>query len=65
MILNSITWLTGGDTTTLAIPTRSLDTESVTVPEGERIFFTVLLVFMIPLALIIVGFVIWYRRRKS
>ena len=65
MILNSITWLTGGETSTLAVPTRSLDMEQVTVPEGDRVFFTVLLVVMIPLALLVIGFVIWYRRRKS
>lgn len=65
MILNSITWLTGGETSTLAVPTRSLDVEQVSVPEGDRVFFTVLLVVAIPLVLLVTGFVIWYRRRKS
>lgn len=65
MILNSITWLTGGETATLAVPTRSLTMEMVSIAEGDRVFFTVLLVVIIPLALLALGFVIWFRRRKN
>lgn len=65
MILNSISYLSGEETSTLAIPTRSLNQESVMIKEGDRIFFTVLLVVLIPLALLGVGFAIWFRRRKN
>lgn len=64
-LLNSISYLSGEETSTLAIPTRSLDQESVTIDEGDRIFYTTLLVVILPLALLGVGFVIWYRRRKN
>lgn len=65
MILNSLTYLSGETTSTLAIPTRSLDQEQVTIAEGDRIFFTTLLVVILPLALLGLGFAIWYRRRKN
>lgn len=64
MLLNSLGWLTGSETDTLAIPTRSLDMQSVRLEDGDRIFWTVLLVVILPLAFLGSGFVIWYRRRK-
>lgn len=65
MLLNTISYLSGEETTTLAIPKRSLDEETVAIEKGDRIFFTVLLVVLIPLALLAAGFVIWFRRRKN
>lgn len=65
MLLNSLNWLAGGQTTTLAIPTRSLDTETVRMEAGTIAFWIVLLVVLLPLALLGTGFVIWYRRRKK
>lgn len=65
VLLNSISYLCGSPTQTLAIPVRNLNEESVRIQEGDRIFFTVVLVVLIPLALLIFGFVIWYRRRKN
>jgi ABC-2 type transport system permease protein len=64
MLLNSLNWLAGSETSSLAIPTRSLDTETVSIEQGDMVFWTVFLVVIIPLALLGVGFVIWYRRRK-
>lgn len=64
MLLNSITWLTGSETSTLAIPTRSLDMEMVTMEKESQIFWTACLVVVLPLSLLAAGFVIWYKRRK-
>lgn len=64
VVLNTISYLSGAETNTLAIPIRSLNEEHVSIEEGDRIFFTVALVVVLPLALLAFGFVIWYRRRK-
>lgn len=64
MILKSLNQLSGGTTSTLAIPTRSLDTQYVSIQSGDRVFFTVLLVVILPLLLLGFGFAIWYKRRK-
>ncbi len=65
MLLNSITWLTGSETSTLAIPTRSLDSQRVQIEGQSQMLWTVLLVVIIPVALLAAGIVIWYRRRKN
>lgn len=64
MILNTLSWLSGSETSTLAIPTRSLDVQTVSIDSGDRVFWTSFLVILIPIALIGAGFFIWYRRRK-
>lgn len=65
MLLNALNWLAGGETTTLAIPVRSLDTETVRMEAGNIAFWIVFLVVLVPLSLLGTGFVIWYRRRKK
>lgn len=65
VLLNSLSYLAGQETTTLAIPTRSLQQESVQIQESDRIFFTVLLVVIIPLILLGTGLFIWIKRRKN
>lgn len=65
VILNTISYLSGAETNTLAIPVRSLSEEQVAIGEGDRIFFTVMLVVILPLVLLVTGFAIWYRRRKN
>ena len=66
MIIDGITWLTGGEeVSTLAIPARSMQEQSVLIEDGDVIFWTVALVVILPLILLGVGFVIWYRRRKN
>ncbi|MCR5796653.1 MAG: GldG family protein [Eubacterium sp.] len=65
MIVNSMTYLTGQESSTLAIPQRNLDQEMVSIKDSDKIFFTAFLVVIIPLGLLITGFVIWFKRRKN
>ncbi len=65
VLLKALNKLSGGTATTLAIPTRSLDVEYVAIQKGDRVFFTTLLVVILPLALLGFGFAIWYKRRKN
>lgn len=65
MLIRSLSWLVGEETSTLVIPTRSLDTEVVVIDSSDRIFWTAALVVVIPMGLLAIGFVIWYRRRKN
>lgn len=65
VMVNAVNWLSDSETKTLSIPTRSIKETYVEVPAGDRIFWTVLLVGVLPLGFLAGGFVIWYRRRKS
>lgn len=64
MLLNSLTWLTGEEVSSLAIPSRSLSQATVSIASGSVVFWTAALVIILPLALLIIGFVIWFRRRR-
>lgn len=65
VMVNAINWMSDAETKTLSIPTRSIAESYVEVPSGDRIFWTILLVGVLPIAFLAGGFVIWYRRRKS
>ncbi len=65
ILINSLTYLCGGENQTLAIPQRALDAESVVIKQSDRVFFTVLLVVVVPLIFLACGFVIWFKRRKN
>lgn len=64
VLLNSLTWLTGGESHSLAIPSRSLSQQTVSIASGSIVFWTAVLVIIVPLALLVIGFVIWFRRRR-
>jgi ABC-2 type transport system permease protein len=65
MVTNSMSWLTGSsDVSNLAIASRSLSEETVSLDASSKIFWTVFLVVVLPLALLVAGFVIWFRRRR-
>ncbi len=65
MLLKSLEYLSGENASTLAIPTRSLDQQHVSLNKQMIVFYTVLLVVIVPLAFVVIGFVIWFRRRKN
>lgn len=64
LILNTINWMadTGKG---VSIPIKSITQNYLTVTGGQAVFYTVLLVIIIPLAFILSGLVIWLRRRKG
>lgn len=64
MLLNSLTWLTGEEISRLAIPARSLSQATVSIASDSIAFWTAALVIVLPLILLAVGFIIWFRRRR-
>ncbi len=65
VLLNALNWMSDSKTESLSIPTRSIAETYVEVGSGDRIFWSVVLVGVIPIGFLIGGFVIWYRRRRS
>lgn len=68
VIANALTWLVGDSSEEIAvlnIPDRSLLVDSVTLRDGDIKFWTAALLVVIPLTLLVVGFLIWNRRRKK
>lgn len=48
----------------VSVPAKSYDLERLTVSASDVIFFEIIVVILIPLGLLIAGFVIWFTRRK-
>lgn len=49
----------------VVVPVKSLTAEPLVISAGTGLFIGLLLSVMLPLALLIIGFVIWYNRRKA
>ena len=64
LLLDSLDWMRGENANSIAVPTRSLDTVYLEVPLKAASMWAVITIAVIPLAIIAVGFVVWYRRRK-
>lgn len=68
ILVNALKWLVGdaGDEIqVLNIPDRSLLEETVQLKSEDITFWTAVLVVLLPLAMLISGFLIWNRRRKK
>lgn len=68
IMVNALKWLVGdaGDEIkVLNIPDRSLLEEKVQLNSGDITFWTAALVVILPLAMLLCGFLIWNQRRKK
>ena len=68
ILVNALKWLVGdaGDEIeVLNIPDRTLLEETVQLNSSDITFWTAALVVVLPLALLVIGFLIWNQRRKK
>lgn len=64
LFINTIDWMSEGNTQSIAIPSRSLDSVYLEVPQEDATVWAILTIVIIPLAILAAGFVVWYLRRK-
>lgn len=65
MFTNSLTWMCDDTNKTVSIESKSMDVPQNTIQESKSNIWTMMYVVVIPLTVVIIGFVIWYRRRKA
>lgn len=65
MLTDSLTWMCDSETNTVSIAAKSMDVPQNTIQESKSNIWTMVYVVLIPLAVVIAGFVVWYRRRKA
>ena len=65
MLTDSLTWMCDGATNTVSIAAKSMDVPQNTIQESKSNIWTMVYVVLIPLVVVIAGFVVWYRRRKA
>ncbi len=63
LLNNTISYLSG-QKTGLSIPKRSMVETYVNTTDSDTVFYTVVLIVVVPIALLAAGFLIWYMRRR-
>jgi len=64
MVLNSFSWMIG-DTESISIPTKAYENSYITLTETQSNILTTIFSIVIPVAVVAVGFVVWWRRRSK
>ncbi len=63
LFLNTLNWM-GGQEENISIRAKSLDATGLTLTSGESTRWSVIMIGLIPTALMVVGVVIWVRRKR-
>lgn len=62
LFIDTIDWMS--DSQSVTIPKRSLDGVYLEVPQKDATMWAAITVVIIPVCILVCGFVVWYRRRK-
>ncbi len=65
LVMNGITEMVGSKESSISIPVKNYDIPNITVARSSAISVGILVVLVLPLSVLIFGFVIWIRRRKK
>lgn len=65
LFANAVSYLCAGEDTSSAVPMKSLQVPYLTMSSFTANFWTIICVFVLPLAFILVGAVKWLKRRKG
>ncbi len=63
LLLNALNWM-GGQEESISIRAKSMDATGLSVTEGESSFWSTVMIGVIPAALVVIGMVIWARRKR-
>ena len=63
-LIDCIDWMKGKDSQSIAVPQRSLDQVYLEVDRGVATIWGIITIAIIPLTILAIGFVVWFRRRK-
>ena len=65
LLMNSINYICDVDaSTTVTVPVKELSTTYLSIDGSQQLLWTLFLVIIIPVFILIVGFVVWIRRRR-
>ncbi len=64
LFLDTLDWMRGEGTNTIAVPQRNLNQEYIDVPFGAATVWGAIVIVVIPLCILGTGLFVWYRRRK-
>ncbi|MBE6541516.1 MAG: hypothetical protein E7672_03615 [Ruminococcaceae bacterium] len=64
VFMSTLNWMSENETS-ISIMAKQLSSEALTVTASQAGLWSVIVVFVIPLSVIVLGFVVWIRRRKK
>ena len=64
LFISTVNWMSANKTN-LSIIAKQMQVEALTVTEMDVALWSPVVVFVIPLAFLVWGFVIWFKRRKK
>ena len=69
LLFSALSWLCQTDedsnTSAISIPSKSLDTSSLTISAADVSFWSIFVTAVIPVCILLAGFGIWMKRRKQ
>ena len=65
LVLAAVGWMCENDTPVISVATKSLMMEYLTVPEYDAGYWSLITIGVIPVAFLLIGAVIWFKRRKQ
>ena len=66
LLLESLNWMTSTDDgNSVSIPSKSLESTSLTVTDYDAAFWKICTIGLIPGVFLVAGFLIWLKRRKA
>lgn len=66
MIMSSLSWMCSSkETTTISVPSKSLEVSYLTLTAYDVSFWKICVMGLIPGAFLVIGFMVWLRRRKA
>lgn len=65
LVLGAIGWMCENDTPVISVATKSLMMEYLTVPEYDAGYWSMVVIGLIPVVFLLIGAVIWFKRRKQ
>ena len=66
MIMSSLNWMCSNDeTTTISIPSKDLQVSYLTLTAYDVSFWKICVMGLIPGAFLVIGFMVWLKRRKA
>lgn len=64
LFINSLNWMCEQEEA-ISIRSKSMDNQTLTVPTAQNSFWSTIMIGIIPAALLALGIVIWYRRKRK
>ena len=66
LVMSALNWMcSNDDTTSISIPSKSLEVSYLTLSAYDSSFWTICTIGIIPGIFLVMGFVIWFKRRKA